>query len=67
MAPGFYLNISAPANNTNEIIQLATPIDGAHRLGKSFYRFLERQNKIAILSLPVAMAQQNKDYFNYSP
>uniref|UniRef100_A0A1B0C427 Retrotransposon gag domain-containing protein n=1 Tax=Glossina palpalis gambiensis TaxID=67801 RepID=A0A1B0C427_9MUSC len=32
MAPGFYHNISAPANNTNEIIQVTTPIDGAHRV-----------------------------------
>uniref|UniRef100_A0A1B0BNR2 Uncharacterized protein n=1 Tax=Glossina palpalis gambiensis TaxID=67801 RepID=A0A1B0BNR2_9MUSC len=32
MAPGFYHNISALANNTNEIIQLATAIDGAHRV-----------------------------------
>uniref|UniRef100_A0A1B0ALC0 Uncharacterized protein n=1 Tax=Glossina palpalis gambiensis TaxID=67801 RepID=A0A1B0ALC0_9MUSC len=30
MAPGFYLNMSAPVINTSEIIQLAAPIDGPH-------------------------------------
>uniref|UniRef100_A0A1B0BSH9 Uncharacterized protein n=1 Tax=Glossina palpalis gambiensis TaxID=67801 RepID=A0A1B0BSH9_9MUSC len=32
MAPGFYPNILAPANNSCEIIQLAAPIGGAQRV-----------------------------------